>query len=516
LAQNDFDELAEKSLQGVMIYQDGKPAYANEAMAEIHGYSTGELLAMSVDQLGELVHPEDRAVTAERRRKRVEGEPVEPHVEIRIVRKDGSVRWIRSFNNTMRYQGRPAVLATAVDVTDYKRALEALRESEKLLRQSQKMEAMGRLAGGVAHDFNNLLAIITMQAALVDSLAQHPPAVREALQEVMAAAERAAHLTRQLLLFSRKEATQKRHVDLDDVVANLTRMLQRVIGEDVRVELRASGARLVTHADVGMLDQVLLNLGLNARDAMPGGGRLLIETGDSVFDAGALPPRQAGRHVWVAVTDDGTGIDPDVLPHIFEPFFTTKEPGRGTGLGLATVFGIVEQHGGWVEVWSEPARGARFQVFLPAHDAAVTAATTRASARADAPGGTEVILLVEDEVAVRAVVRTALRRSGYRVLEAAHAAQCLEVWAAERGSIALVLTDLVMPGGMNGLELARELKRENAGLKVLFMSGYSADVVAGESEVLRAGVNFLQKPFSPQLLLALVRRALDGGGAPVE
>ena len=381
---------------------------------------------------------------------------------------------------------------------------------EGQLRQSQKMEAIGQLAGGVAHDFNNILTAIIMQVELTGMVDDLPEEVREGLRDVDAAAQRAANLTRQLLLFSRRQVMQPKNLDLNEVVTNLAKMLLRIIGEDIRLQLHLHAAPLMTRADAGMLDQVLMNLSVNARDAMSGGGRLLIETSETtVGDDVALqhPEVAPGRYVCLRVSDTGAGIPPEVLPHIFEPFFTTKEPGKGTGLGLATVFGIVKQHRGFTRVRSEPGCGATFEVVLPALELPRSEHADSAG-RAGVRGGTETILLVEDEAAVRVLTRTILERRGYRVLEAATGAEALPIWRDHRAEVALLVTDLVMPGGVSGQQLAQQLQAEKPSLAVVFMSGYSAEV-AGKEIQLRGGENFLQKPFAPNVLLETIRRCLD-------
>ncbi len=380
---------------------------------------------------------------------------------------------------------------------------------EEQLRQSQKMEAIGQLAGGVAHDFNNILSVVMMQAE-VSAMAENLPAeTRDGLQEIQASAERGANLTRQLLLFSRRQVMQPRELDLNEVVTSLARMLQRIIGEDVKLELHLHATRLTTRADAGMLDQVLMNLAVNARDAMPGGGRLRVETWEDTVRGGPdspFPDVQPGRYVGVTVSDSGSGIPPEILPRIFEPFFTTKEAGKGTGLGLATVFGIVRQHGGWVSVVSEPDLGTSFRILLPA--AAAGADRAREPERTVPRGGSETVLVVEDEPGVRMLVRSILERRGYTVIEAASGVEALALWGQHAARVDLLLTDLVMPDGVNGQELATRLRADAPGLRVVFSSGYSPDL-AGRELTLTSGENFLQKPFSADVLTATVRRALD-------
>lgn len=294
------------------------------------------------------------------------------------------------------------------------------------------------------------------------------------------------------------------------ISTSLAKMLQRIIGEDVKLQLHLHAAPLRTRADAGMLDQVLLNLAVNARDAMPDGGRLLIETNAKTVDPEWVrlhPDASPGPHVWLSVSDTGTGIPKEIITRIFEPFFTTKAPGKGTGLGLATVFGIVKQHRGWIKVYSEPGQGANFQVFLPASLATVEAAA--AAERSATPrGGTETILLVEDENRVRVLTRLILERAGYRVLEAPHGVAALQVWEKEGAQIQLLLTDMVMPEGMSGRQLAQQLREKNPKLRVVFASGYSAEI-AGRELILQPGQNFIQKPCSPAELLTTVRQCLD-------
>jgi PAS domain S-box-containing protein len=381
---------------------------------------------------------------------------------------------------------------------------------ETQVRHSQKVDAIGQLAGGVAHDFNNILATMIMQADLLleDQL---PATTRDGLGYIRSAAERAASLTRQLLLFSRRQVMQVRVLDINAVVTNLTKMLQRIIGDDVRLQLHLHFAPLMTRADAGMLEQVLMNLAVNARDAMSGGGFIHIGTTELHVDEDFKrlhPDAALGHYVGFSVRDNGRGIPPEVLPRIFEPFFTTKETGKGTGLGLATVYGIVSQHAGWLNVESQPGQGARFQVFFPAWQSN-SAGTTPSDEKTDLCGGTETILLVEDDPSVRLLTRAALERHGYQVVEAADGVEALKVWPTHRDQVALLLTDLVMPSGISGLVLAEKLLQDKPRLKVIYCSGYSADI-AGRPLDLRPGDHFMQKPYSPNQLLVTLRHSLDG------
>jgi CheY-like chemotaxis protein len=300
-------------------------------------------------------------------------------------------------------------------------------------------------------------------------------------------------------------------LDLNDVVNNVAKMLQRIIGEDVRLQLDLHTRPLMTRVDAGMVEQVLMNLAVNARDAMAGGGRLRIETAEKIVTqdlATLCPDAVPGRYVCFSVSDTGGGIPPEIMPRIFEPFFTTKEAGKGTGLGLATVFGIIKQHRGWIHVDNQPGRGVTFRIFLPAGSVAETKAT-QTSDKPSPRGGPETILLVEDEPRVRKSISTILKRNGYHVVAAANGSEALELWGVHHHEMALLLTDLVMPGGMKGHELARRLQSAESNLKVVYMSGYSAEI-AGRDIELRSGENFLQKPFLSDHLLETIRRSLDG------
>ena len=377
------------------------------------------------------------------------------------------------------------------------------RQMEEQLRQAQKMEAIGQLAGGISHDFNNMLTAIILQAELSGADETLPPEVREALGEIIRTAKRSAALTRQLLLFSRRQVMQLQSLDLNELVTGISGMLRRVLGEDIALQLKLCPGRLPVQADASMIDQVILNLAVNARDAMPRGGQLLLET-----DRGspAHSDETASEQVVLRVRDTGTGIPPEVLPHIFEPFFTTKETGKGTGLGLATVFGIVKQHNGWIDVQSETPSGTVFQVFLPR--AAATQPAIAAPARPPhSPGGTETILVVEDEPAIRTTVRLVLTQKGYTVLEAPDGPAALEIWRTEKDRIDLLFTDLVMPGGLSGRELAEQCLASAPKLKVIFSTGYSR-TAAGREFGLAAGQGFLAKPFGPNDLLQIVHRTL--------
>jgi PAS domain S-box-containing protein len=390
------------------------------------------------------------------------------------------------------------------------RNVTAQRRLEEQFRQSQKMEAIGQLAGGVAHDFNNILTVIHGHASLLGMANIDETAARSAKQ-ITQAAERAAALTRQLLAFSRRQLIQPKRLDMNKAVGNMSDMLGRLLGEDVSLQLNYSQLTATVEADAGMMEQVLLNLAVNARDAMPRGGQLAIRIGIVDVDEAHVqrqPEARIGRFVCVSKSDTGCGIPAENLARIFEPFFTTKEVGKGTGLGLATVYGIVKQHQGWIEVESTLGKGTTFRVYVP-FVSETEAAEEKNPAQIQVRGGTETILLVEDERPVRELVARLLQNHGYKVWQAASGTDALGVWQEHKNEISLLLTDLIMPGNMNGHDLAEKLRAERSRLKVIFTSGYSADIVSKNFK-LEPNLNFLQKPYQPQTLAHTVRRCLDG------
>ncbi len=395
------------------------------------------------------------------------------------------------------------------ELEERKRAEKALAESEEQLRQAQRMEAVGRLAGGIAHDFNNLLTIIgaNTQLALEEIFEEHP--IYRDLETVLRACEKATGLTRQLLAFSRKQVLEPRVLDLNHLVTNTEKLLRRVIGEDVRVITQLRPDLGLVKADPGQLEQVVMNLVVNARDAMPGGGTLVIETQNAELDEGYSSKHfqvQPGSYIMLGVSDTGCGMDAETQSHIFEPFFTTKDLGKGTGLGLSTVYGIVKQSGGHVWVYSEIDRGTTFKIYLPRVVDQEARQTGRSGQAVE--GGSETILLVEDATEVRELACRILTRRGYRVLDADSPETALRIVDEFSERIDLLLTDIVMPG-MNGRELMNEVVSRRPGTRVLFMSGYTDDVIVYHG-VNEPGTSFLQKPFSPDSLAQKVRSVIDG------
>ncbi len=479
------------------------PSWVSENVTRMTGFTPTEVLMPGWHSAR--VYPEDKAwVRAEMDQLFELGELIQ---EYRLLTRSNEVIWVR---DEMRYlevaPGQPAeIVASWTDITDRKTI-------EAQLRQAQKMEAVGRLAGGIAHDFNNILTVIQMQSYFLLSEEGLPGNAREAAEQVSLAAERAANLTRQLLTFSRKQVAQLKPTNLNEVVENMTRMLSRLLGEDIRIKANLQPNPPPINADTGMLEQVLMNLAVNSRDAMPRGGQLRISSCQVTHDEHYLelhPQARPGQFICLTIEDTGCGIAPEQMAHVFEPFYTTKPVGRGTGLGLATVYGIVELHRGWISVYSDVGCGTCFRIYLPPAAPGSVTPETESAAQA-LRGGNEGILLVEDEHELRSLVRCALESCGYRVHEARSGPDALRVWAECRDQVDLLLTDMVMPEGVTGIELAERLRSEKPSLKVICSSGYSAELVQSGMG-LPAKVRFLQKPFHSRQLSMTVREVLDEG-----
>jgi two-component system, cell cycle sensor histidine kinase and response regulator CckA len=404
----------------------------------------------------------------------------------------------------LEYAGRAVQLVVAQDIGER-------HQLEQQLRQAQKMEAVGRLAGGVAHDFNNLLMVIKGHTELLMNALLPSDTFTRKIEQIDRAADRAAALTRQLLAFSRMQVLQPRVMNINEVVEDMGRLIPRLIGEDVELVLRTDPALGAVRADASQMEQVIMNLAINARDAMPGGGRLLIETSNVELDrnySAARPIVVPGQYVLLAVSDTGLGMDQETQARIFEPFFTTKEQGKGTGLGLSTVYGVVKQSGGFIWVYSEVGKGTSFKIYLPRVDQAIEKGAVP-QPHGDAPRGTETILLAEDEQDVRELAREFLESAGYKVMQAANGQEAIRIASQNPDTIDLLVTDMVMPG-MTGQQLAGRLQQERGPLAVIYMSGYS-EHAATEAAHSLPNARLLTKPFSRNAILRAVREVL---GAP--
>ncbi len=509
-SEERFREMAERidDVFYIAALDTGRWLYVSPAYEQIWGLSRAELDAQPAQWTGAIV-PEDRALVLTAREQLAHGK--EFRIEYRIRRPDDTLRWIEDRSYPIRESAGEVkrAVGVAMDITR-RRLLEAQ------LLQAQKMEAVGQLAGGVAHDFNNVLTVVIGYARLLLDRGAMPPEAIGPLTQIFTAGTRAANLTRQLLVFSRKQTVNRRTLDLNLVAGEFSEMLRRLVGERIKLELALAPEPCLAEADAGMMEQVLMNLAVNARDAMPNGGTLAIATGHiTIVDAAARRQSEArpGRFVCLSVRDTGCGIPPENLRRIFEPFFTTKKAGHGTGLGLATVFGIVHQHLGWIELESAVGTGTCFRVLLPAvPHAAGGPARDPAKTSAVPWRGLETMLLVEDEPAVREYAVAVLSGEGYRVLSASSGIDALEVWKWHGSRISLLVTDLVLPDGLGGVELAAQLRKEKPALKVVFTSGY-ADETIGEEDCPPAGTHFIRKPYKPKALAQAVRDALDENGS---
>jgi PAS domain S-box-containing protein len=518
-SEERYRRIVETTREGVWALDaESKTTFMNRRMLEMLGYEEQEVLG----RCGlDFVAPEERAHASECLENRKLG--LSEQLEIRLKRKNGTPLWVLLegtpiLDESGRYVGTLAMMA---DITERKRAAAALnaseervRRSEAQLRQAQKMEAVGSLAAGVAHDFNNLLSVIlSYSEILAQSLSPGDP-MRADLEEIRSAGKRASDLTRQLLAFSRQQILQPKLVSLNDIVTGSEKMLRRLVGEDVQLSFVPDEMAGKVYADPGQIEQIIMNLVVNARDAMPEGGMLTIESSNVELDAGYAANHIEvcpGPYVMLAVTDSGSGMDPATQARIFEPFFTTKPKGKGTGLGLSTVFGIVRQSGGHISVYSEVGKGTTFKIYLPRVESTMDLEVrTSATPKNGLLVGSETVLVVEDDSGVRRAVRTILQKYGYQVVEAQNGGEAFLICEQHPETIDLLVTDVVMPR-MNGTELRGRLAHLRPEMKVLFMSGY-ADRAIVHHGILEAGAAFIQKPVTPDALARKVREVL--GPAP--
>jgi two-component system cell cycle sensor histidine kinase/response regulator CckA len=506
-SEEGYRTAIENSNDGVAIDKDGLHLFVNKKFLELFGYNYPEEVIGK--HLILTVHPDDKDRVKEINLKRQRGEDVPSRYEFKGIRKDGEIIYIEASATKTTYHGGTVSLAYLRDITERKRAEEEMAILQEQFRQSQKMEAIGQLAGGIAHDFNNILTIIKGYSQLSLSELKENDPLRENIKEIQKASERAANLTRQLLAFGRRQVMDVKVLDLNTVLGDLDKMLHRIIGEDIElIRLLAENLGRVK-VDPGQIEQVIMNLAVNARDAMPRGGKLTIETANVELDGkyalkhiGVKP----GHYVMLSVSDTGCGMTPEVKDRVFEPFFTTKERGKGTGLGLSTVYGIVKQSNGNIWVYSEPGKGTTFKIYLPRVDETQEASKEN-EVKEEITAGRENVLIVEDDESVRKMAVLVLEKKGYTVLEAKDGNEALLLCKARKEPIHLILTDVVMPG-MSGRQLVDGLRKVHQEIKALYMSGYTDNAIVHHG-VLKKGMNFIQKPFTIDGLASKVREVLD-------
>jgi PAS domain S-box-containing protein len=481
----------------IAINRDGNILEFNKAAQKTFGYSPEEILSKPSRLLFAEVAENTRVTETILKEGKFVG-------QITGRRKNGA-HFPTAFSASMLKNERgefQGIVAISRDITDQ-------LNLESQLRHAQKMDSIGHLAAGVAHDFNNILTVIQGYATLLLSRRALMPEISEPLNEISVASEHAASLTRQLLTFSRKQTIQPRSLELDAVIRNVSKMLTRLLGEDITLRVESSPGLPSICADPGMLEQVIINLAVNARDAMPRGGEIRIASASVTMTADDVkqhPQARAGKFVCLSVSDNGKGMPPEMLNRIFEPFFTTKEPGKGTGLGLATVYGIVQSHQGWIEVNSAAEKGTTFQIYFPTADALTVQKSEELNE--GQCHGTETVFVVEDVSELRHLVRQILEAFGYKVFEAANGVEALSIWKQHNAEIDLLLTDVVMPEGISGRDLAEKLLADKQSLRVIYTSGHSIDLVGGDLN-LREGKNFLQKPYQAITLARTIRACLD-------
>ena len=498
--------ITQNSLTGIYIHVDGLLKFVNRRFAEMLGYAPEEIVGR---QYWDFVHPEDREMVKRISLARAKGEEAPPEYEFRHQSKDGKTLWVHSLPTIIQYQGQTANMGNLAFIDDRKRAEKEKVKFEAQFHQAQKMESVGRLAGGVAHDYNNMLSVIIGYTELaLEKVASTEPIYGD-LQEIFTAAGRAKEITRQLLAFARQQTIAPKVLDLNATVEGMLKMLRRLIGENINLAWLPHPDLWPVKMDPSQLDQILANLCVNARDAITDVGKISVETQNTTLDGaycvdhlGFVP----GDFVMLTVSDDGCGMDIKKQERIFEPFFTTKKVGKGTGLGLATVYGIVKQNNGFINVYSEPGRGTTFKIYLPKYEGMVTDAMEEKT-KPIPKGKGEWVLVVEDNDSVLKLADKMLNGLGYTVLTARTRGEAMDLVKRHAHRIQLLITDVVMPE-MNGRELANEILGLCPNIQTLFMSGYTADVIVNHG-VLEEGVNFIQKPFTTHGIASAVRKLLD-------
>jgi two-component system, cell cycle sensor histidine kinase and response regulator CckA len=504
-AEEKYRILVENANEAICVAQDRILRFANERTEELIGCSREELTSRPFI---EFIHPEDRDMVLERHLKRLKGIHVPSAYPFRIVRPTGEIRWVDLNVVGINWEGKPGTLCFMRDITDRRQAEEEREKLREQLQQAQKMESIGRLAGGVAHDFNNLLSIILGYGEIVLSELTNDHPHHEPVYLIHQAGIRAKNLTRQLLAFSRKQIMEMQPTDVNTVVTGFEKLLRRIIGEDIELKLTLSDRKIPIMTDISQMEQVLMNLAVNARDAMPEGGTLTIETADAELDEhymGQRPVIIPGVYAMINVSDTGCGMDRSTMGHIFEPFFTTKEKDKGTGLGLATSYGIIKQHGGYIWAYSEPGQGATFKIYLPLGSGKAPQELKKSKNRKPIIRSATV-LVVEDDPTVRALTVHILKDVGYQVLAFGRPEEAVDSAIRYDKPIHLVLSDVIMPG-MNGPEMFQKIAEHHPETRALYMSGYAEDNITRRG-VLQEGLHFLQKPFSLNGLLEKVDEIL--------
>jgi PAS domain S-box-containing protein len=499
--------VVENSAMGVFVVDDNYTfEFVNQRLCQILGYNESEIIG---HKFMEFLAPESIELLQDRYQRRQKGEVVPTNYEFEVIRKDGERRQVEVYSNVVKdSDGNPRTIAQILDTTERVKA-EAERDSlESQLRQAQKMEAIGRLAGGVAHDFNNILTIILGYSQMALMNLQPGQKFYSQFQKINDAARRSATMIGKVMAFSRQQNAEPQRLNLNTHLESTKGLLGKIVREDIRMSFIPGAELHDIYLDPTQFDQVIMNLVVNARDAMPKGGSLIIETANFTCDSEYCLKHhgfQPGNYALISVSDTGCGMDKETQEHIFEPFFTTKGEGEGTGLGLATVYGIVEQNHGFINIYSEPGKGATFKIYFPVYEGQ----DEKHYQLEDLENitGEETILLAEDDDEVRAFTRNALQQLGYQVIDFGEPSEALEYFEKHSNEIDLLITDLVMPG-MNGQELHRQIEQIKPGIKVLYTSGYTSNIISVQG-IIKRGINFLQKPFAPAVLGKKIRQILD-------